>query len=145
MVVGRFRSRAGLVFGIAAALVLSPLALMGTTPAGAAPSCTGTTTVTCTFAFTGSADSFTVPAGVTQITVDAFGAQGGPTQVLGTAGGLGGEATATIAVTPGEVLQVNVGGQPASCKFTSVGTSATNASIVTRVFEARYRVCGHTT
>jgi hypothetical protein len=69
--------------------------------------------VTQTFNFTGAAQTFTVPAGVTQVTVDAFGAQGGQAQD-GTAGGLGGEAMATIAVTPGEVLQVNVGGQPAT-------------------------------
>ncbi len=96
-------------------MALVTAGLVATTPSvGATPSCTGTTTVTCTFAFTGLlGDSFTVPAGVTQITIDAFGAQGGLSQD-GTAGGQGGEATATITVTPGEVLQVNVGGQPAT-------------------------------
>src|SRR6266511_2500053 len=69
--------------------------------------------VTETFSFTGTAQTFTVPAGVTQVTVDALGAEGGQAQD-GTGGGLGGEATATIAVTPLEVLQVNVGGQPAT-------------------------------
>lgn len=66
-----------------------------------------------TFAFTGAPQIFTVPAGVTQVSVDAFGAQGGQAQD-GPAGGLGGRAIATIAVTPGEVLQINVGGQPAA-------------------------------
>src|ERR1700674_3403045 len=67
------------IVGTAGGVALTPAALVATTPSvGAAPSCTGTTTVTCTFAFTGSTDSFTVPAGVTQITVDAFGAPGGP-------------------------------------------------------------------
>jgi hypothetical protein len=61
---------------------------------------------TVTFAFTGGSEAFTVPAGVTQVVVDAFGAQGG-----GASGGLGGRATATVPVTPGEVLQVNVGEQ----------------------------------
>jgi hypothetical protein len=68
---------------------------------------------TLTFGFTGAAQTFTVPAGVTQVSVDAFGAQGGQAQD-GPAGGLGGRAIATIAVTPGEVLQINVGGQPAA-------------------------------
>jgi hypothetical protein len=80
---------------------------------GAAPSCSGTTTVTCTFSFTGAADSFTVPAGVTSVMVVAFGAQGGSSQD-GVSGGLGGQATATISVTPGETLQVNVGGRPST-------------------------------
>jgi hypothetical protein len=63
------------------------------------------TTNTTTFSFTGGAQTFTVPHDVTRVTIDDLGAQGG------LAGGNGGEATATISVTPGEVLQVNVGGQ----------------------------------
>ena len=69
------------------------------TPAGADAS------MSATFSFTGGAQSWTVPSGVTSITVDAQGAQGG-----GTYGGFGARAQATIAVTPGAVLQVNVGG-----------------------------------
>lgn len=56
---------------------------------------------------------WTVPAGVTSVTADVFGAAGGAGSVLsgGTPapGGGGGEAKGTFAVTPGEVLQVNVG------------------------------------
>jgi len=63
-----------------------------------------------TFAFADAAQTYTVPAGVTQITVLLSGAQDGSGS-KGNAGGLGGQATATIAVTPGETLQVNVGGQ----------------------------------
>lgn len=57
------------------------------------------------------AHTFTVPAGITSITIEAIGASGGqgaPTGGLDE--GLGGRVTATIAVTPDEVLQVNVGG-----------------------------------
>jgi RHS repeat-associated protein len=57
-----------------------------------------------TFSYTGSGQTWTVPAGVTEITVDAFGAQGGG----GTS--LGGEAKSTVSVTPGETLDVYVGG-----------------------------------
>jgi len=66
----------------------------------------GLTTVT--YNFTGASQSFTVPAGVTSVSVDAQGAAGG-----GGPGspGLGGEATATITVNPGDVIQVMVGGQ----------------------------------
>jgi hypothetical protein len=71
--------------------------------------------VVCTFTYTGNAQSWTVPEGVTQATFDVSGAQGGGTPDLFEPailpGGKGGEATATIPVTPGEMLQVNVGGK----------------------------------
>lgn len=70
--------------------------------------------VTCTFTNTGNAQSWTVPEGITQATFDVYGAQGGsstPTVLGVSAGGLGGKALATIAVTPGDTLQVNVGGR----------------------------------
>jgi glycine rich protein len=64
-----------------------------------------------TFAFTGAPQTFTVPDEVTSITIDAFGAEGGGSE-SGAVGGRGGKASATIAVTPGEILEINVGGQP---------------------------------
>ncbi len=64
------------------------------------------------FDWTGGIQDFTVPANVCQVTVDAFGAEGGVgATTVPPAGGLGGRATAMVAVTPGETLQVNVGGQ----------------------------------
>ncbi len=77
-----------------------------------APVISGTTaTVTCSYNGTngtdGSAQSWTVPAGVTQATFDVFGAQGG-----GSSGGPGGEDVGTFTVTPGSTYQINVGGQP---------------------------------
>jgi VCBS repeat-containing protein len=65
--------------------------------------------VVCTFNYTGEAQSWTVPDGVSQATFDVYGAQGGSSGV-GHAGGLGGKASATIDVTPGDTLQINVGG-----------------------------------
>ena len=65
-----------------------------------------------TFNFTGVQQTFTVPAGVNQVTIQASGAQGGngcgsacvgPGGVAGP-GGNGGSVTATISVTPGETL-----------------------------------------
>jgi len=56
------------------------------------------------FVYTGAIQSFTVPAGVTSITIEALGAQGGGS------GGLGAKMTGTFTVTPGQVLQVLVGG-----------------------------------
>lgn len=60
---------------------------------------------TVNFVYTGSAQFWTVPPCVTSITVVAAGAKGG-----GGNGGNGARITATIAVTPGQVLQINVGG-----------------------------------
>jgi uncharacterized repeat protein (TIGR01451 family) len=93
------------------ALALGGLShVRATAPCGATgvPGGTGPT-FTCTYTFTGAADTFTVPAGVTFIAVDAFGAQGSGGN-FGASGGLGGESSSTLAVTSGEVLQVNVGG-----------------------------------
>ncbi len=62
---------------------------------------------TTTFNYTGAMQTFTVPAGITQMTVDAKGAQGG-----GTLGGNGGRTQAVFTVTPGEVLNLFVGSKP---------------------------------
>src|SRR6266478_7882717 len=73
-----------------------------------------------TFTYTGSVQTFTVPLCVTSITIDAKGAQGG--DVSGTtacwtpgpvavSGGLGGRTQCTLAVTPGQVLNICVGQQ----------------------------------
>ena len=65
-----------------------------------------------TFNFTGSPQTFTVPAGVVSVTIVATGAQGGLGFGAGArgAGGLGGRTTATVSVTPGASLTVRVGG-----------------------------------
>jgi hypothetical protein len=76
---------------------------------GAQPAFAATTD---TYSYTGGAQTWTIPAGVTSIIVDAYGAQGGAGTA--TSGGLGGQATATISVTPGASVQINVGGQGAT-------------------------------
>lgn len=58
-----------------------------------------------TFSYTGGPQYFTVPAGIAQVLVEALGAQGD-----GASGGRGGAVRALLAVTPGQGLQVNVGG-----------------------------------
>lgn len=78
---------------------------MGAAVVGQTFSCNGTTGAD------GSVQSFTVPAGICTVTVDVYGAQGGSGSATIGPGGLGGRATATIAVTPDEVLEVRVGGQ----------------------------------
>ena len=61
------------------------------------------------FEFTGSPQTYVVPAGICRLRVDIVGAAGGPG---GTAGspGAGAAAVTTLRVTPGEALRVAVGG-----------------------------------
>ena len=59
-----------------------------------------------------SPQSLVIPAGVTSIVVDAFGARGAAGAASGGTGGLGGRIQTTIAVTPGETLTIFVGGAP---------------------------------
>ncbi|MCZ8227740.1 glycine-rich protein [Flavobacterium sp.] len=62
------------------------------------------------FDYTGAIQTWTVPAGVTRIFVDVAGAQGGGSG--GTfIGGKGGKVSGILTVTPGNVLQITVGGQ----------------------------------
>lgn len=61
------------------------------------------------FNYTGSSTTWTVPAGVTAIEVDVWGASGGESR--NSAPGLGGRTRARVNVTPGQTLYVYVGGE----------------------------------
>ncbi len=79
------------------------------------PILTVVTPTTTTFNFTGGAQTFTVPAGVSSINITTLGAEGGAGATggdgaTGGAGGRGSRATGTLAVTPGQVLTIFVGG-----------------------------------
>lgn len=63
-----------------------------------------------TFNYTGNMQSFVVPAGVTAIEMECWGAQGGANWVNNT--NFGGYSKGIIAVTPGETLTIFVGNQP---------------------------------
>ena len=69
-----------------------------------------------TFTYTASVQTYTVPVGVTAITIDARGAMGGGQNCIYTnyqsLGGCGGRVQATVNVTPGHVLNITVGGKP---------------------------------
>ncbi len=101
----RRRARAGLG-AIGAVLAASALAA-GTSAAATPPS------VSETFASTGVEQSFTVPAGVTEIRVRAIGAAGEAGRVespfsAAAPGGYGADMAGDLPVTPGEVLYVEV-------------------------------------
>ncbi len=107
--------RRAVMAGLSAAALLPVVAA---TPAMAAlpPGCSlAANTVTCTFNFTGDEQIFTVPAGVTSISIEATGGKGGTNSepnfagVPG-AGGYGAVVSATLAVSSGQVLYVEVGG-----------------------------------
>ena len=63
---------------------------------------------TVTLNYTGAIQTYTVLGGVTTLTIDARGAQGGGSGAG--PGGLGGRAIGIMTVTPGEVLNIYVGG-----------------------------------
>jgi hypothetical protein len=63
------------------------------------------------FGYTKSEQEFEVPAGVSKLTVTAYGARGGYVSGHPNEGGLAGMAKATISVHAGEKLYVEVGGQ----------------------------------
>lgn len=82
----------------------------------------GTPKGTNTYNYTGSPVSYVVPAGVTQLTVDCYGARGGNYTTYAQ-GGFGGYVRAIVPVTPGETLTIRVGQQGQSLGY-STSTSA---------------------
>jgi hypothetical protein len=64
------------------------------------------------FSYTGGAQAWTVPECITQLTVDAFGAEGGDSKTGTSQGGKGGRVQAVLPVTPGKPLHFFIGGTP---------------------------------
>jgi hypothetical protein len=101
-------------------------AMVGRTGApGLPPHCAADgTLVSCTYSYDGTTgtdgtpQAFVVPVGVTTVTIEAWGAQGGNASteddVFSTpaVGGLGGYEKGTVTVAAGEDLSVRAGGQP---------------------------------
>jgi hypothetical protein len=108
------------LWGLLCGLTLAVTLLF--TPAGAGTAQAATTTCdyttspptcTTTFTYTGAAQSWTVPSGVTQATFVVDGAQGSAGRLFGGiqgTGGLGGRVRATLTVSPGQTFQLLVGG-----------------------------------
>lgn len=98
--------RLAAALGLAAALCTAVLWTL-LSSASAAPS-----NVTKTFSTTGAEQTFAVPDGVTSLDVVAVGGRGGP-GVVGAPGLFGAVLSARLAVTPGQILFVEVGGNGA--------------------------------
>src|ERR1700722_4670652 len=64
--------------------------------------------------------TYIVSVGVTQLSITAFGAAGGPWCANG-GGGRGASVSGTFPVSPGEQLTVSVGGVGATCAATNAG------------------------
>jgi len=115
-----------LAVGVLAAAIGVGATAVADAPAvcGATGTISGGGPFTCTYTVVGS-DTFTVPGGASQVDVVAVGGKGGNYFIMGDAahggspagditgrpGGPGGQASAALAVTPGQVLQVDVAGR----------------------------------
>ena len=84
------------------------------------------TPTTLIFGFTGGVQNFTVPTGITTLSVELRGANGGSGYQAFSTGGLAGIAIGTLAVTPGSVLQINVGGAGSNANSSSPGVGGYN-------------------
>jgi titin len=102
------------------------------------PSAAAGTTVSQTFTYSSSTQTFTVPANVAQLTLTITGGEGGRggTDASGRPplGGYQGVVSGTISVAPGQTLTIGVGqagqepGNPACIAGVSSGTPGTNGS-----------------
>lgn len=81
------------------------------------------------FYFTGHEEIWVVPAGVTEVMINAYGAQGGhgsgPTYD-DNKGGLGGFATGKLAVSPGDTLRIRVGGSGQNAQIAATAQGGWN-------------------
>jgi len=92
--------------------------------------------VTCLFPYngnatgsTGSPQAFIVPKAVTQLTIEAWGAEGGDFSALTDSGGPGGYVKGSLVVQPGDVLSIRVGGKPTETTggYNGGGAAGTNS------------------
>lgn len=95
----------GNIIGFGTSISVGPIINTKTIYAATAPNINQ---VSQSFVYSNGPQTWTVPVGVTEITVDAKGARGG---VAGTyVGGLGARTQCRLNVIPNEVLQINIGG-----------------------------------
>ena len=111
--------------GLLGSLVGSALLTVAAGSAAAADPPAGCTTTadvtTCVFVHTGEAQTWTVPPTLRSATFDLYGAAGGGFADFDLfAPGLGGRATATLPVSAGDAIEINVGGQGTEGNFGSI-------------------------
>ncbi len=109
-----YRKECVLRVGLASIALVALMGAVGAGQASAEPACTQSAgVVSCAFASTGAEQTFTVPANVSSLGIQAVGAPGGAGwSIPGVApGGVGAVARAKVSVTAGESLYIDVGGQ----------------------------------
>ena len=92
-----------------------------------------------TFNFTGSIDTYTVPAGATSIKIECYGAQGAGDN--GTLGGLGAYMSGDFTVTPGQQFKILVGGH-GTAELGQMSSGGGGGSFVTDMSNAPYVIAG---
>jgi len=83
-----------------------------------------------TFSVTGKVEKFKLPACVTEITVKAWGAQGG-SSTSGSAGGLGAAVEGSVCIAPGSELTIVVGEQAPPAQYPCGGGGGSYVAIGT--------------
>jgi hypothetical protein len=95
-----------------------------------------------TYNYTGSVQTYTVPAGIGEIYIQANGAEGGGGFGVGYTtiqqGGLGGYAQGYLVVSPGDVLQIYVGGMGSNGDATSGGSGGYNGGAIGGLYSGAY-------
>ncbi len=113
-----------LLAALCVALIASSSAQAVATDCGSPVDNGTTSTVTCSEY--GGPQSFTVPANVDEVTIDAEGASGGNS--FGGSGGSGGDESGQVAVTQGETFTVLVGGKGDSGGYAGGGPGSSGAN-----------------
>jgi uncharacterized cupredoxin-like copper-binding protein len=95
-------------------------------------SASAASTISQTFNYSASTQTFSVPAGVTQLTITAVGGEGGlgGSDASGNSfpGGYQGQVTGTMSVTPGQVLTIGVGAGGTNGTNGATGPDSSNVS-----------------
>ena len=94
---------------------------------------------TTTFIFTGALDTYTVPAGVSSIKIECYGAQGAGDN--GTSGGLGAYMSGEFVVNPGDQFKILVGGQ-GTADVGQMSTGGGGGSYVTDLSNVPFVIAG---
>ncbi len=81
--------------------------------------------------YIGSTQTWTVPAGVTSVRIEAWGAEGGR-GIGGGVGGRGARVAGTFAVSPGQVLTISVGGRGGNGVTVNAGGGGGGGTFVSR-------------
>ena len=105
--------------------LLSPLPSIAVVSTNPTPDCSAGSTCTIVFPFVSDYYAWTVPAGVTSVTVDISGAAGSPSRSSATAG-KGGRVQATITTTPAQILYMYPGGQGGPGSASAAGAGGWN-------------------